>query len=188
MRDPKAVLKFWFEELTPQDWYTGGDALDNEIRTLFQQDWEDVSRRENSKWICRAKERLAYLLLLDQFPRNMFRGTAKAFSTDRKAVTFAKSAIARKQDIQIKGDARQFMYMPLMHSESLQDQELSVRLFLAWEPKGRNLPHALAHRDIIREFGRFPARNEALGRTSSAKEIAYLESGGYRKTVEKFPH
>ena len=120
--------------------------------------------------------------MLDQFPRNMFRGDARSFASDRKARAVAKAAIQRGHDLRIEPPARQFFYMPLMHSEFLPDQEKSVRLFLLNAP-GENLQHAQAHRAVIRRFSRFPYRNAALGRRSTPKEEEFLAAGGYRAAM-----
>jgi uncharacterized protein (DUF924 family) len=123
---------------------------------------------------------------MDQMPRNMFRGTARSFGSDRQALSASKSALQNSWDLKIDELARQFFYMPLMHSESLTDQDRAVRLILTRLPNGKatQLPHAQAHREIIREFGRFPARNEALSRRPTAPEKSYQLSGGYRMTLE----
>jgi len=130
---------------------------------------------------------LAYLILTDQFPRNMFRGTAKAFSTDGAALSLSKIAVERNWDLKIDGPARQFFYLPMMHSECISDQERCIRMFTTRMDgeDGSNLLHAQAHRDVIRRFGRFPFRNEALERRTLDAEAAFLAAGGYGATVRE---
>jgi uncharacterized protein (DUF924 family) len=130
-------------------------------------------------WRATPSGTLALLILLDQFPRNMFRGSARAFASDARALEVAKYALDRDLDAGVAGDPRQFFYLPLMHSEILADQERSVRRFLLGLPSEHNLRHARAHRLVIRRFGRFPYRNAALGRRSTPAETAFLEAGGY---------
>ena len=127
---------------------------------------------------------MAYLIVTDQFPRNMFRGTGRAFATDGAARAAAKAAIAKGWDRRIDPPARQFFYLPLMHSECLVDQDRCVRLMMERMPDSEdNLLHAKAHRDVIRRFGRFPYRNEALARHDTGPEAAYLAEEGYGGTV-----
>ena len=186
MAGPEEILSYWLDELGPEGWYRGGEDLDAEIREKFQDDWERVMSGANSLWLTYPSGTLAYIILTDQFSRNMFRGTAKAFSNDRVARAAAKAAISRGWDRKIDGAARQFFYMPLMHSECLSDQERCVRLMKERMPDGgaANLEHAQAHREEIRMFGRFPARNEALGRKTTSAEAAFLAAGGYRHALE----
>ena len=147
--------------------------------------WEEACEGKFSLWMTYPSGTLAYIILTDQFSRNMFRGTGKAFASDRPALAAAKSAIEKGWDLRIDEPARQFFYMPLMHSESLCDQDRCVRLMCERMPAGRenNLLHAQAHREVIRQFGRFPYRNDALGRESTTPERAYLAAGGYGNTV-----
>ena len=175
------ILTFWLEECDEADWYKQDDALDAEIRRRFEPTWRKARRL--SPWCCSAEGTLAYLILTDQFPRNMFRGEAKAYSTDRLALRAAKQAVSRDVDLKIDGAARQFFYMPLEHSERLSDQARAVRLFLTRMDAPENLLHARAHREVIRLFGRFPNRNAALGRENSEAEAAFLEAGGYGAAV-----
>lgn len=177
--DPEEVLAFWLDEEGPQAWYQGGAELDARIRSRFEGAWEAARDGELSDWRRTARGSLALLLLTDQFSRNMFRGTAKAFSTDAMARDVALRGIEHGYDLQIEGAARQFFYLPLEHSECLADQERAVRLIALRMPKSDTLLHARAHRQIIRTFGRFPFRNEALGRETSAREAAFIQEGGY---------
>lgn len=182
---PAAVLRFWIDEVGPKGWYGGGEAVDASVRERFAATWERAAADALSGWCCDAPGTLAYVILTDQFPRNMFRGDARAFATDRKALAAAVPAIHRRWDMQIPEPQRQFFYLPLMHSERATDQDHCVRLLLTRMPEAGadNLRHARAHREIVRRFGRFPTRNEALGRPSSAAEVAFLDAGGYRSVL-----
>ncbi|SPH20919.1 hypothetical protein ASD8599_01660 [Ascidiaceihabitans donghaensis] len=187
MVGPEDVLKFWLDDLQPKDWYKDDEALDQQIRDTFLSTWEGASEGRFSLWLTYPSGALAYILLTDQLSRNMFRGTGRAFSSDRLALAAAKSAIAKGWDMKIDEPARQFFYLPLMHSENLCDQDRCVRLICERMPIGRedNLIHARAHRDVIRQFGRFPYRNAALGRSSTSQEDAYLAGGGYGSTLRQ---
>ena len=177
--DPETVLRFWLEETGPDGWYGGGEALDAAIRERFEMTWNAAHDGGLKTWNCNARGALAYLILTDQFPRNMFRGTPKAFATDRLAMKKAKQAIRRGLDLQIDDPARQFFYLPLEHSEKGPDQHRAVRLIATRLESAETLRHARAHREVIRRFGRFPYRNEALARESSRSEREMLAAGGY---------
>lgn len=181
------VLKYWLDEVGPDGWYAGGEALDRQIRDRFLKAWENASEGAYGLWLTYPNGALAYIILLDQFPRNMFRGGAKSFATDAVALAAAKTAIDRKWDMRIDEPARQFFYMPLMHSENLCDQERCVRLMCERMPEtgAANLLHAKAHREVIRQFGRFPYRSAALARPTNPAEDAYLAAGGYGHTVQQ---
>ncbi|MGB3554930.1 MAG: DUF924 family protein [Jannaschia sp.] len=182
-RDPEAVLTFWLEECGPEEWYAGGDALDATIVEKFGATWEAARDGALDHWQGSARGTLAFLILTDQFSRNMFRDSAKAFATDARARGVTSSAIRRGQDLGVEGAARQFFYMPLEHSESLSDQERAVRLIGMRMDAPETLLHARAHRAVIRRFGRFPFRNAALGRRSTAGERKFLDDGGYGAVV-----
>ncbi|WP_370401204.1 DUF924 family protein [Sulfitobacter sp. JB4-11] len=179
------VLAFWLDEVGPTGWYDTSDALDEKIREKFMETWEGACAGKFSLWLTYPSGALAYIILMDQFPRNMFRADGRAFASDRAALAAAKSAIERGWDMAIDEPARQFFYMPLMHSENLCDQDRCVRLMCERMPESReqNLLHARAHREVIRQFGRFPYRNAALSRPATELEIAYVEQGGYGSTV-----
>ncbi len=181
-----AVLAYWLDELGPAGWYDGSDAIDTAIRDRFLTAWEDAHAGAYGLWLTYPNGALAYILLTDQFPRNMFRGQARSFATDRQALAAAKSAINHGWDMRIDEPARQFFYLPLMHSENLADQDRAVRLIHDRLPAtgASNLLHARAHREVIRQFGRFPYRNAALARPFTAVEQAYVTSGGYGQTVK----
>ena len=183
---PEEVLSFWLDELQPSDWYNSSDELDGEIRRRFGASWTAAREGKLGLWLTYPSGALAYILLTDQLPRNMFRGEAQSFATDRNALAVAKCAVDKKWDMKIDEPARQFFYLPFMHSENLCDQERCVRLMLNRMPQtgASNLLHAKVHREIIRKFGRFPYRNEALSRNFTANERAYLDAGGYGSTMQ----
>ncbi|MCB5198290.1 DUF924 domain-containing protein [Loktanella sp. TSTF-M6] len=185
MITPQDVLRFWLEECDPADWYRQNDALDAKIRETFMDRWQEAEDGGLGLWLTCPSEALAYIILTDQFPRNMFRGDGRSFATDHLARSAAKMAIDRDWDLRIDPPARQFFYLPLMHSENLTDQDRAVRLLHARMPEGDNGVHAQAHREVIREFGRFPYRNAALDRTSTKAEVDYLANGGYGLTLRK---
>jgi uncharacterized protein (DUF924 family) len=182
---PEDVLAFWLDEVGMKGWYGGGVDLDAAIRDRFEGAWKALSEGSMSLWLTYPSGTLAYVILADQFPRNMFRDSSQAFATDRVALAAAKMALSKGWDLKIDEPARQFFYMPLMHSECLSDQERCVRLMLTRMPESGadNLVHAKAHREVIRKFGRFPYRNEALARATKAEEAAYLAGGGYGETI-----
>lgn len=177
----EAVTKFWIDEVGPQGWYKVDQTVDRAICERFEETWRAAKSGSMERWLLRPNSALALLIVLDQFPRNMFRGCHRAFSSDAEALAAAKKAISLGHDLHAPEPGRQFFYMPLMHSECLVDQDRCVRLILTRMPKNgtATLPHARAHRDVIRQFGRFPYRNDALGRASSSGERTYLEAGGY---------
>ena len=181
MVGPEEILAFWLDEVGPEQWYAQDDALDAQIIERFGEAWKQARDGAFSLWLTYPTGALAYIILTAQFPRNMFRGQADAFSTDRAAVAAAKSAIAKGWDMRIDEPARQFFYLPLMHAENLCDQDRCVRLMCDRmpEPGDSNLIHSRAHREVLRQFGRFPYRNAALGRASTAAELNFVEQGGY---------
>jgi uncharacterized protein (DUF924 family) len=187
MTTAREILDFWIEETGPEGWYNGSEELDARIQERFGEVWDKAAAGEFNDWGCDKEAALALIVLLDQFPRNMFRGLDKAFSTDRKALCVAKKAIDKGFDLLVPEPQRQFFYMPLMHSESLTDQERCVRLMKTRMPEtgAQNLVHARVHREVIRQFGRFPYRNSALKREMTAQEAAYLNNGGYGKTMQQ---
>ena len=182
---PEDILTFWLDELEPKDWFTVDETLDETIRDRFYGAWQNACAGTYSLWLTYPSGVLAYILLTDQFSRNMFRGQGQAFASDRIGLAAAKSAIERSWDLKIDEPARQFFYVPLMHSENLCDQDRCVRLICERMPLNgeNNLLHARAHREVIRQFGRFPHRNAALNRPSTSQEKVYLSNGGYGATV-----
>ncbi|MEE9454017.1 MAG: DUF924 family protein [Paracoccaceae bacterium] len=177
------VVEFW-AQVGPKGWYVESRELDEEIIRKFKGLWQDALAGKLKEWQLSPKGALALIILLDQFPRNMFRGHGDSFASDRMALCVAQKAIHQNFDQEIDGNMRQFFYLPLMHSESIMDQDASVRAFLTRMPGTSNLLHARAHRQVIRDFGRFPYRNAVLERKDTEEEIAYLAAGGYRFTVE----
>lgn len=177
------ILDFWQNEITEPGWYIQDDAVDQKIRDRYLEMWQSARAGGYDHWCCRPGHSLALLIVLDQFPRNMFRGSGDSFATDAKARKIAKRAIYMRNDLKIEKPMRQFFYLPLMHSEVLADQDTGVRMFkLRMDPDG-TLLHPRAHRQVIREFGRFPYRNDAMGRKTTPAEQAYLEAGAYMHTV-----
>jgi uncharacterized protein (DUF924 family) len=174
---PEDVLSFW-RNAGEKAWWTKDDAFDSEIRTRFLDVWTEAAAGRLNGWQDSDEGTLALVIVLDQFPRNMFRNDSRAFSTDALACAVAHRAIAAGVDTRLPDDLRPFLYMPLMHSELLADQDRCVALF---EQTGNpdNLKFAIVHADIIRKFGRFPHRNGVLGRITSEDEQAFLDSGGF---------
>lgn len=184
---PEDVLSFWLDEVGPAGWYEASPELDQKIRDRFEEAWHEAREGRYGLWLTYPSGTLAYLVLMDQFPRNMFRDEARAFGTDRHALAASKAAIHRKWDMRIDEPARQFFYLPMMHSENLCDQDRCIRLLCERMPQtgASNLLHARAHREVIRMFGRFPYRNKALGRECTVAEQAYVDGGGYGTTVQQ---
>ncbi len=187
MVGPEQILNYWLDEIGPKGWYRQDEALDAAIRDRFLDTWKQAAEGRFSLWLTYPSGALAYIILTDQFPRNMFRGEGRAFSTDKVALAAAKAAVDKGWDLKIDEPARQFFYLPMMHSENLCDQERCIRLMCERMPEtgADNLLHARAHREVIREFGRFPYRNEALRRDTTPGEAAYVQDGGYGKTVKE---
>ncbi|MCU7845765.1 MAG: DUF924 domain-containing protein [Candidatus Thiodiazotropha sp. (ex Monitilora ramsayi)] len=172
---PRAVLEFWFSARVQRHWFDSTPKLDDEIRERFERLWISAGDGELSDWQKSAKGALALVVVLDQFPLNMFRNQPAAFQTEQQAVSVTRQAITDGLDDVLVGNRLAFLYMPLMHSESMADQDLSVRLF---ETAGlrESAKFARHHREIVKRFGRFPHRNAILGRDSTPDEIAYLVS------------
>lgn len=181
----KEIIDFWMNKVGPENWYQSDATLDAEIKARFEPIWEKAKAGEYCAWMCTPEGCLALVLLLDQFPRKMFRGSAEAYLTDGAALAAAKRGIVMGHDLKTDEPERQFFYLPMMHSESLMDQERCVRLMSLRMPRvgSEGILHAKAHRDVIRQFGRFPHRNAALGRNSTGPESAYITAGGYDFTI-----
>ncbi|MBY0423608.1 MAG: DUF924 family protein [Parvularculaceae bacterium] len=176
LADHKAVVDFW-RSAGRKAWFTKDDAFDAQCRAFLPLH-EAAARGALDDWTQGPESALALVLLLDQFPRNLFRGGARTFASDAKARTAAGAAIARGFDQAVEPALRLFFYLPFEHSEDIADQDESVRLFAA-AGDAHDLRFAEIHRDIIRRFGRFPHRNAALGRTTTAEEAAFLAGGGF---------
>jgi uncharacterized protein (DUF924 family) len=171
------VVSFW-RDAGPDRWFTKDAAFDERIRERFFDTYEAAASGKLSDWEQRAQDALALLILLDQFPRNMFRGDARAFATDPLARAIAAGAIVRGFDSQVPTELRGFFYLPFEHSEDLADQERSVA-FQKAAGDADGLKWAEIHADIIRRFGRFPHRNVVLGRTTTPEEKRFLDEGGF---------
>ena len=169
------VLSFWYSDAMKKKWFSSMPELDADIKQQFEPLWEEAANHQLDSWMDTAEGCLALCIVLDQFPLNMFRGEAKAFQTEQQAVAITKHAIERGLDNDIDDSKVSFLYMPLMHSENLSDQDLSVESFRRRKLDG-NTRFAKHHRGLIFEFGRFPHRNETLGRKNTAEEIEYLNS------------
>jgi uncharacterized protein (DUF924 family) len=177
MTEPAEVVAFW-REAGPKRWFEKDAAFDNEIRRRFLALHEDAAAGRLSRWEQTAEGALALLILLDQFPRNMFRGDARAFATDPLARSIAAGALVRGFDALVEATMRGFFYLPFEHSEDLADQERGIAFYKA-SGDADGLKWAEVHADIIRRFGRFPHRNGVLGRTTTPEEQAFLDGGGF---------
>ncbi|HEX2648420.1 MAG TPA: DUF924 family protein [Burkholderiales bacterium] len=171
--DAEKVLEFWFGQ-DRKRWFVKDPAFDEEIRGRFLPWYEKAFHGSFRHWHGEARSCLALVILFDQFPRNMFRGTARAFASDGLALASARTLVDKGWDATMTADERTFAYLPFEHSESLEDQELSMRLFQGNE----NEEWARKHWEIIRRFGRFPHRNAILGRKSTPEEIEFLKQPG----------
>lgn len=174
----REIIAFW-QEAGPKRWFEPDAELDAQIRKRFFAAHEAAAAGELAGWKQSPEGALALLLLLDQFPRNMFRSTPRAFAMDASARQIARAAIEDGFDRKVDTALRTFFYLPFMHSENLADQEYCLALYRALGNE-EGLKYAEIHLDAIRRFGRFPHRNAILGRASTAEEIAYLESGGFQ--------
>lgn len=181
---PENILQFWFTDSGAKKWYKGGDAFDADIRARFEMFSAEAAavlkRGGTHPWEATSDAALALILALDQFPRNMYRGTKGAFAYDGLVLDVAKRAVDKGHDLKATQERRAFFYMPYMHAESMEAQNECVRLSdMRLEGEG-TLFHAKEHRKIIARFGRFPYRNKVLGRENTAEETAYLDGEDYR--------
>ena len=172
---PQEILDFWFSDEVRKLWFKSTPEFDALLRERFEALWTRASSGELDDWLQSAAGCLALVLVLDQFPLNMFRGQAQSFVSEAQSREVARLAIDKGFDQDLDARARAFLYMPFMHSEVLADQQLALQLF-AQPGLEDNLRFARHHHDIVEKFGRFPHRNEALGRESSESEIEYLNS------------
>lgn len=172
---PDEILKFWYSPPMPEHWFRSTPEIDKQIHSRYSLLWLHAAQGDMDHWQQTAEGCLALCIVLDQFPLNMFRGDAKSFSTEQQAIKVTKYAITHKLDQQLPPENRTFLYMPLMHSEYLSDQDESVRLFEAAGLDG-NARFARHHRELIRRFGRFPHRNAILSRENTPEETEYLTS------------
>lgn len=175
MITPQTIIHFWYTPPLSEHWFSSTPAIDALIRNNYETLWQQAAAGQWDTWRDSPEGCLALCIILDQFPLNMFRGQAKSFSTEQDAVKITKHALAQGFDQQLTSEQRIFLYMPLMHSEHLADQALSVECF-AQSGLSDNLRFAKHHQAIVERFGRFPHRNAILGRTSTPAEIEYLNS------------
>lgn len=175
--DPQTIVDFWFSELTPKHWFTKSKALDDTITQRFANVLSAASAGECWQWRESATGRLAEIIVLDQFSRNIYRDSGKAFSQDAMALVLAQEAVTCGVDKSLTDDQKAFLYMPFMHSESALIHQHAVKLF---DQPGleKNYAFELKHKAIIDQFGRYPHRNRVLGRTSTEQERAFLQQPG----------
>jgi uncharacterized protein (DUF924 family) len=174
---PAGILAFW-RDAGPDRWYRRDDAFDAEVRRRFFGLWQQASAGELSSWETSDDGALALAIVLDQFPRNMFRGDIRTYASDCLAREVAHRAVERGVDARIDPALREFVYLPFMHSERLPDQLRCIELSRA-AGHTESLKWAVHHADIIRRFGRFPHRNRLLGRATTPEEQAFLDEGGF---------
>lgn len=190
MSQAQEILDFWFGKPDradygkPRDfWFTKKPEFDEQVRTRFLKDYQKAAEGYLEDWIEFPDTCLALILLLDQFPRNMFRGTPEAFATDWEALSTAHHAVAKGYDRKLLPVQRWFIYLPFEHSENLEDQRRAVKLFqqLSDDPDSAScIDYAIRHMEVIERFGRFPHRNAILGRTSTSEEKEFLKQSGSR--------
>ena len=174
---PKDIIDFWFSEEVKPLWFKKSAEFDREIRQRFLDTYQSAKTGALDDWRDVPQNTLALIILLDQFPRNMFRGTSQAFATDDRAVESTEYAIAHNYQRDLSAEQQVFLYMPLMHSENIADQDRCVELFTKLG-RSDNLKFALKHQEIIERFERFPHRNEILGRESTPAEKEFLAQPG----------
>lgn len=196
MEKHKEIHHFWFgnlnpsgswDESVPSKWYSGGEELDHYLREHYATDIEKALNGEYDHWCAMPRGRLALIILLDQFSRNIYRGSPRAFAADEKALALSQEAIANQEDEKLHPIERKFLYMPFQHAEDISVQRESLTIYsrlVAAAPESKRAffegvhKYAKIHCDLIAEFGRFPHRNAILGRESTQKEREYLEKGG----------
>ena len=171
--EPADIIDYWFSEKSKQFWFASTPSIDKEITSRYETVWEKAASGGLSSWGETSEGSVALIIILDQFPLNMFRGKAKGFKTENMAVEVALNAIDNGFDEEMDNEKLLFLFMPLMHSENLDHQNLQVYLF---EKYNFNLEFSKHHRDLVKKFGRFPHRNEILGRMSTIEELDYLLS------------
>jgi uncharacterized protein (DUF924 family) len=174
---PNDVLDFWFNELKPSDWWKKSESLDHTIEQRFAAVHQAASQGELFEWRVTAKGSLAEVIVLDQFSRNIYRDSAKAFAQDAQALTLSQKAIEQGLHKELGQAEQQFLYLPFMHSESRLIHEAAVKLYSQLE-EGYGYDFELKHKVIIDRFGRYPHRNEVLGRQSTNEELEFLKQPG----------
>ena len=172
---PDEIIDFWYGDEVSRQWFKATPELDEYIRSNYESVWHRAGNGELDSWMTTATGCLALCIILDQFPLNMYRAKPESFSTESKAIAVSKQAIERSFDLQLPTEQLVFLYMPLMHSESIDDQDLSVSKFEAAD-LANNSRFAHHHRNIVKRFGRFPHRNKILGRKSTQEELDWLAS------------
>jgi len=173
------IIKFWFKDIQPSQWWVKNLAFDRLVLDKFSEIHLQASQCELYEWREKPLGRLAEIIVLDQFSRNMFRGSALSFAYDSMALTLSQEAVSLGVDQKLSPIERSFLYMPYMHSESLKIHDVAMRLF---QMNGiqNNFDYEIKHRDVIEKFGRYPHRNELLGRESTKEEIVFLNQPGSR--------
>lgn len=171
------ILRFWLDETAPEQWFKKDDAFDDVLRRRFLTVHEELCRVANDVCLADASTALAAVIAFDQFPRNMFRGTPRAFATDARALALAEAAVAKGFDTHLTKDGKLFLYLPFLHAEDPAAQRRGVSLTEALG-NPEHTRFAVAHKEIIDRFGRFPHRNAVLGRSSTPEELAFLQTPG----------
>ena len=172
------VLSFWLEEIGPERWFVVDEAVDRAVRLRLNQAYELAAADGLNAWRSTARGSLALCILLDQVPRNLHRGSPLAFATDGQARNVAADALNQGFDLEVPEEARMFFYLPFEHSENLEHQRLCVRLFEERTTDPKVIDYAHRHLRVIEQFGRFPPRTDAWGRTCTAEEQAFLDDRG----------
>lgn len=175
----QVIIKFWFQELTPEQWWKKDPNLDDHIQENYSSLHLQATKGELWEWRTTAEGRLAEVLILDQFSRHIYRDRPQAFAQDSMALALAQEAVLLKADLALGPIKRSFLYLPFMHSESVKIHEVAVKLYTALGLK-ENLEFELLHKKIIDQFGRYPHRNEVLERISTEEELAFLQQENSR--------
>jgi uncharacterized protein (DUF924 family) len=173
--NPIDVINYWYSDRIKKHWFSSTPELDMEIKNKYEQIWKRAADGEFDQWKTTPEGSLALVIILDQFPLNMYRGKAESFQTESKAIEVTMNAINNDFFKKLSNDKLSFLFMPLMHSENIEDQDLSVKLFKEYN-LSNNLRFAQHHRDIIKKFGRFPHRNSILMREFTKEESEYMSS------------
>ena len=177
---PQEIIDFWYKESQPQDWFVKNTEFDKQIHDRFLPVYNQAIKGELYTWRITPQGRLAEIIVLDQFARNLFRNNPQAFAYDTMALALAQEAIQAGDDKKLEQNQRWFLYMPFMHSESKAIHEQSIKLFTELGQQ-QTLQHAIDHKKIIDQFGRYPHRNKVLGRNSTPEEVEFLNNSNYLK-------
>lgn len=175
MSTPNDIRDFWFSDAVQPYWFARSDEVDERIRNDFADAYEAAHRGDLDHWMKNAPDALSLIIALDQFPRNLFRGSGRSFESNDSALSYARTALDHAYNRELSETERQFFYLPFMHSEELADQNRSVKLYEALGNESA-LDFAHQHRDIIAQFGRFPHRNAVLGRNDTSEEAEFLKT------------